>query len=122
MGMKATRHDGRTGKFGVYNVKHNDRNFDVNNSAHIDVERTKGNIYWDWYQGYSFPGMEDNRKYTLSEIEREFYYENYREFVEGQNQRNREARHTDRHKTFDGILENTKTYMSGRNDLAVRQY
>ena len=109
MGMKATRHNGRAGKFGAYNVKHNDRNFDVSNSEHIDVERAKENIYWDCYQGYSLPGMEDNRKYTFSEIEREFYYENYREFVEGQNQRNREARHTDRHKTIDGILENTKT-------------
>lgn len=29
MGMKATRHNGRAGKFGAYNVKHNDRNFDV---------------------------------------------------------------------------------------------
>lgn len=59
MGMKATRHNGRTGKFGVYNVKHNDRNFDVSNSEHIDVERAKGNIYWDCYQGYSLPGMEE---------------------------------------------------------------
>lgn len=109
MGMKATRHNGCAGKFGAYNVKHNDRNFDVSNSEHIDVERAKENIYWDCYQGYSLPGMEDNRKYTFSEIEREFYYENYREFVEGQNQRNREVRHTDRHKTIDGILENTKT-------------
>ena len=91
MGMKATRHNGRAGKFGAYNVKHNDRNFDVSNSEHIDAERTKGNIYWDCYQGYCLPGMEDNRKYTFSEIEKEFYYENYHEFVEGQNRRNREA-------------------------------
>ena len=28
MGMKATRHNGRAGKFGAYNIKHNDRNFD----------------------------------------------------------------------------------------------
>ena len=39
MGMKATRHNGRAGKFGAYNVKHNDRNFDVSNSEHIDAER-----------------------------------------------------------------------------------
>lgn len=109
MGMKATRHNGRAGKFGAYNVKHNDRNFDVSNSEHIDAERAKGNIYWDCYQGYCLPGMEDNRKYTFSEIEKEFYYENYHEFVEGQNRRNREARHTDRQKTIEGILENTKT-------------
>ncbi len=109
MGMKVTRHNGRAGKFGAYNVKHNDRNFDVSNSEHIDAERAKGNIYWDCYQGYCLPGMEDNRKYTFSEIEKEFYYENYHEFVEGQNRRNREARHTDRQKTIEGILENTKT-------------
>ena len=109
MGMKATRHNGRAGKFGAYNVKHNDRNFDVSNSEHIDAERAKGNIYWDCYQGYCLPGMEDNRKYTFSEIEKEFYYENYHEFVEGQNRRNREARHTDRQKTIGGILENIKT-------------
>lgn len=109
MGMKATRHNGRAGKFGAYNVKHNDRNFDVNNSEHIDAKRAKGNVYWDCYQGYSLPGMEDDRKYTFSEIERSFYYDNYHEYVEGQNRRNKEARHTDRHKTIDGILENTKT-------------
>ena len=40
-------------------------------------------------------GMEDNRKYTFSEIEREFYYENYHEFVEGQNQRNKQDIWTD---------------------------
>ena len=28
MGMKATRHNGSAGKFGAYNIKHNDRNFD----------------------------------------------------------------------------------------------
>lgn len=53
--------------------------------------------------------MEDNRKYTFFEIEKEFYYENYSEFVEGQNQRNREARYADRQKTIEGILENTMT-------------
>ena len=37
--MKATRHNGRAGQIGTYNVKHNDRNFDVKNSDHIDEER-----------------------------------------------------------------------------------
>ena len=30
--MKLTKHNGRAGKNGVYNPKHNDRNFDVSNS------------------------------------------------------------------------------------------
>ena len=35
--MKATRHNGRSGKHGTYDVKHNDRRFDVENSEHIDA-------------------------------------------------------------------------------------
>ena len=37
--MRATRHNGRSGKHGVYNPKHNDRKFDIANSEHIDAER-----------------------------------------------------------------------------------
>ena len=47
--MKLTRHNGRTGKNGVYNSKHNDRQFDIDNSDHIDLERVKRNVYWDCY-------------------------------------------------------------------------
>ena len=36
--MKLTRHNGRAGKNGVYNPKHNDRSFDIANSVHIDEE------------------------------------------------------------------------------------
>ena len=59
--MKATRHNGRSGKHGTYDAKHNDRRFDVENSEHIDAERTKFNIYWDCYQGYSLPNDENKR-------------------------------------------------------------
>ena len=36
--MKLTRHNGRAGKNGVYNPKHNDRSFDIANSEHIDED------------------------------------------------------------------------------------
>ena len=49
--MKLTRHNGRAGKNGVYNPKHNDRSFDIANSEHIDEERAKQNLYWDCYNG-----------------------------------------------------------------------
>ena len=42
--MRASRHNGRSGKHGVYDVKHNNRDFDVANSEHIDAERTKLNV------------------------------------------------------------------------------
>ena len=69
--MKATRHNGRAGKHGVYNPKHNDREFDEKNSEHIDAERTKFNVYWDCYQGYSLPNDENERaRFTFSEVEK----------------------------------------------------
>ena len=39
--MKLTRYNRRMGKNGAYNLKHNDRQFDVANSDHIDQERSK---------------------------------------------------------------------------------
>lgn len=51
--MKLTRHNGRSGKHGTYNPRHNDRRFDVENSEHIDSERAKRNVYWDCYRGYT---------------------------------------------------------------------
>ena len=48
--MKLTRHNGRSGKHGTYNPRHNDRRFDVENSEHIDAERARQNVYWDCYR------------------------------------------------------------------------
>ncbi len=108
--MKATRHNGRVGKHGVYDAKHNDRRFDVENSEHIDAERTKYNVYWDCYQGYTLPNDENAKaQYTFSEVEKAYYVNQYSEHCEAQNERNRSARHYDRIKTIDGILKNTKT-------------
>ena len=108
--MKATRHNGRSGEHGTYDAKHNDRRFDVENSEHIDAERTKMNVYWDCYQGYSLQNDKDERaRFTFTEIEKAYYVEKYSDHVDGQNERNRKARHYDRVKTIDAILENNKT-------------
>ena len=53
--MKLTRHNGRSGKHGTYNPRHNDRRFDVENSEHIDAERARQNVYWDCYRTRFFP-------------------------------------------------------------------
>lgn len=108
--MKATRHNGRSGKHGTYDAKHNDRRFDVENSEHIDAERTKMNVYWDCYQGYSLQNDKDEQaRFTFTKIEKAYYVEKYSDHVDGQNERNRKARHYDRVKTIDAILENNKT-------------
>ena len=51
--MKLTRHNGRSGRHGTYNPRHNDRRFDVENSEHIDAERARQNVYWDCYRGFT---------------------------------------------------------------------
>ena len=68
-----TRHNGRSGKNGAYNPKHNDRRFDVENSEHIDTERVRRNVYWDCYQGFHFPKdqeQEDKIVFSFEQIEK----------------------------------------------------
>ena len=107
--MKATRHNGRAGIRGTYNPKHNDRDFDIKNSDHIDDARVEGNVYWDCYQGYFHQKQGGNRKYTFSEAEKAYYQEHYGHHVYAQNVRNEIARHTERNRTVADILSNKKT-------------
>ena len=107
--MRASRHNGRSGKHGVYDVKHNDRDFDVTNCEHIDAERTKENVYWDCYQGYCLNGSTSERKMTFTEIEKAYYFEHYGDHVDAQNERNEKGGHPERNRTTDDVLKNNKT-------------
>lgn len=80
--LKATRHNGRSGKNGTYNPKHNDRQFDVGNSSHIDGIRAMSNVYWDCLQGLhdtedpdKKPGKNNNRKIVFDKICRDLLLE-----------------------------------------------
>ena len=110
--MKLTRHNGRSGKHGTYNPRHNDRRFDVENSEHIDAERARQNVYWDCYRGFTTHDFRDNPEqpdFSFEEIERMFYYEHYGGHVEAQNARNEKTRHTERNRTVEDLLKNNKT-------------
>ena len=109
MGMKATRHNGRSGSHGAYDVKHNDRDFDSENADHIDEERSLKNVYWDCYQGYRLPGTDEERRFTFSEVEKSYYLEHYGDHVFAQNLRNEAARHKERNREIDDVLKNKKT-------------
>ena len=110
--LKLTRHNGRAGKNGTYNPKHNDRRFDVEHSEHINPEMTRKNIYWDCYTGiksvafWENPGEED---FSFEEIEKLYYVEHYGDYVDAQNARNEKARHTERNRTVEDLLKNKKT-------------
>ena len=110
--LKLTRHNGRAGKNGTYNPKHNDRRFDVENSDHIDTERAKQNIYWDCFNGYrTFADREEEPELaaTFEEVEQLYYVQKYSPFVEGQNARNAQTRHTERNRSIEEIRMNKKT-------------
>ena len=92
--------------------KHNDQNFDLTNSEHIDPERAKGNIYWDCFHGFRSaltPQDPDDLAGTFSEVERQFYETHYTAFIENQNERNAKIRHTERNRSIPDLLSSRKT-------------
>ena len=110
--MKLTRHNGRSGKNGTYNPRHNDRRFDVENSEHIDPERVGQNIYWDCYRGLTTMQTREGGEtpdFSFEEIEHAYYLEHYGDHIEAQNARNEKTRHTERNRTIDDLLKNNKT-------------
>ena len=107
--LKMTRHNGRAGKHGVYNPKHNDRQFDLTNADHIDAVRERQNIYWDCFQGFR-TGMDDGQAHdSFEDVERQFYSIFYRESVEAQNERNIQNRHPERNRSTDDLLHDKRT-------------
>jgi len=110
--LKLTRHNGRSGKNGTYNPKHNDRRFDVEHSEHINPEMTKQNIYWDCYTGIksvTFRENPDAEDFSFEEIEKLYYVEHYSDYVDAQNARNEKARHTERNRSIEDLVKNKKT-------------
>ena len=110
--LKLTRHNGRAGKHGTYNPKHNDRSFEITNSEHIDPERVQQNIYWDCYNGIRSalqPKSEDSLADTFEEVEKLYYKLHYTNFTERQNERNAKIRHTERNRSTEDLLASKKT-------------
>lgn len=98
--MRATIHNGRTGKDGAYNTKHNDRQFDIRNAEHIDPERVKNNRYWNWT---------GNPETTFEAAEIAFYEKHISAHLEAQNARYRAQRHAERAKTMDEYRKSPQT-------------
>lgn len=98
--MRATIHNGRTGKGGAYNTKHNDRQFDIRNAEHIDPERVKNNRYWNWT---------GNPKMSFEDAEAAFYEQHIKQHLDAQNTRYRAQRHAERAKTMDEYRKSPQT-------------
>ena len=80
---RVTRHNGRSGKNGVYNPKHNDRSFNLSNAEHIDSRNANYNILWDCYHGFTNLEMRNNVELAVhfEEVERLFYLEHYHSYL-----------------------------------------
>lgn len=98
--MRATIHNGRTGKDGAYNTKHNDRQFDIRNAEHIDPERVKNNRYWNWT---------GNPKMSFEDAEAAFYEQHIKQHLDAQSTRYRAQRHAERAKTMDEYRKSPQT-------------
>ena len=110
--MKLTRHNGRSGKNGTYNPRHNDRRFDVEHSEHIAAARVAQNIYWDCYRGVTTMltrAGDDIPDLSFEQIEHAYYLEHYGDHIDAQNARNDQRRHSERNRTVDDLLKNNKT-------------
>ena len=112
--MRATRHNGRAGKNGVYTDKHNDRNFDTSHADHINPSRSCLNVYWDIENGRrtgerSVYEDEEGNILPFSQVEANFYEKQYSGYIEGQKARNAKSRHKKRDRTTEDIRHNRKT-------------
>lgn len=107
--MKASRHNGRSGKHGSYNPKHNDREFDPEHSEHIDQERMLKNIYWDYENGIRTQAESMQKEHlTFEEVELKFYEEHYAGYVTAQNERNIKNGHRERNRTVYDLYKDPK--------------
>lgn len=98
--MRATIHNGRTGKDGAYNTKHNDRQFDISHAEHIDPERVKDNRYWNWT---------GNPEMSFEDAEATFYEKHIRHHLDAQNARYKAQRHAERAKSMDEYRRSPQT-------------
>ncbi len=107
--QRVSRHNGRAGKHGVYNPKHNDRQFDVAHAENIDRDRTGLNLYWDWQNGLRDHEANQSGQYpTFNQVERAFYEQRYGGYLAGQTARNVKNGHAGRNRTVDDLLADAR--------------
>ena len=108
---RVTRHNGRSGKNGVYNPKHNDRSFNLSNAEHIDSRNANYNILWDCYHGFTNIEMRNNVELAVhfEEVERLFYLEHYDDYCLAQHERNRKNGHPERNRETDDLRLDKRT-------------
>lgn len=110
--VRATRTNGRKDSKGVFKAGHNDRSFNLENAEHVDADRSKWNVYWDYLQGYNLAdenGVRLERKYLFDEVEYLYYHKQFGDSIDAQNERHEKSRHTERIRNVRQIMEDSRT-------------
>ena len=106
---RVSRQNGRAGKHGVYNPKHNDRSFNVENAENISKDRTSLNLYWDCANGLRTHDENITGQFpTFTQHEHDEYERRYGHYVAEQNKRNIKAGHAKRNRTIDDLLADAR--------------
>ncbi len=109
--MRVTNHSGRANRKGkVYNVKHNDRNYDIKKADNINSDMTPNNYYWHLYN-------DEQPTLTFEEAELKAYNELFGKQLEQTNNNYIKNRHTERVKT----MEQWKSAKNHAPEEVIRQ-
>lgn len=113
MAYRQTNHNGRvSAKTGsVYNRNHNDRQFDVTHADNIHAEMVSQNIiiHYDANNRPTVIESNDPNRKSIDEHEHEVYEALFSDSLSRQHARNEAARHPERNKTIDDLLNNKNT-------------
>ena len=92
--MRITTNHGRHTKGRVYNPKHNDRQFNLEKSTHIDPARTSNNWEWQWLENHG-------KQCSFEDAEREYYARHISDHLQAVNRRYEAQRHAERVRSLD---------------------
>lgn len=93
--MRITTNNSRRSTGGrVYSPRHNDRQFNLGKSTHIDPARTSNNWEWQWLENSGL-------LCSFEDAEREFYARYISDHLQAVNRRYEAQRHAERVKTID---------------------
>ncbi len=111
--MRQTNHNGRvnakTGK--AYSRKHNDRQYDVTKADNIDPSMVPKNIiiHYDRDNNPIYIDSTDENRTSIDTHEHKLYQELFGESLSAQHRRNEAARHPERNKSIDDLLDGKNT-------------
>lgn len=92
--MRITTNNGRHAHGRAYSPRHNDRQFNLQNSPHIDPARTSNNWEWQWLENYG-------KQCSFEDAEREYYVRYISDHLQAVNRRYEAQRHAERMRSMD---------------------